>query len=51
MSSPLKQVSKLTKNMHPVVTIGVLIAAAAATWYAAKAYQKYKESQPGAELE
>jgi hypothetical protein len=49
MPTPLKELTKLTKGMHPAVTLGALIATAALAWYATKSYQRYKESkaEPG----
>ena len=40
MLSPLTKLTNLTAGMHPAVKIGLLIAAAAVTWYAVKTYQQ-----------
>jgi hypothetical protein len=40
MLSPIAKLNNLTTGMHPAVKVGLLIAAAALTWYAVKAYQR-----------
>ena len=45
MLSPVAKLTNLTSGMHPAVKIGLLVAAAALTWYAAKAYQRSRGVQ------
>jgi hypothetical protein len=51
MPASLQRISDLTKSMPPAVTIGLLVAAAALTWYAAKTYQRQKAAQLDIDLE
>mgnify|MGYP001818123976 CR=1 FL=1 len=45
MFSPVAKLNELTRGMHPAVKIGLLIAAAAATLYAVRAYQRSSTAQ------
>jgi uncharacterized membrane protein YebE (DUF533 family) len=46
MISPVAKLTSLTNGMHPAVKIGLLVAAAALTWYAYKVYQRSNAPQP-----
>lgn len=44
MFSPVAKLTNLTHGMHPAIKVGLLIAAAAATWYLVRTYRQSNRS-------